>query len=57
MKKHNWTEVAKRAAADPKRPGAKCKPMSALGLLLAVRLFRASNKESPTQKELIDGHD
>lgn len=25
MKKHNWTEIAERAAADPKRPGAKCK--------------------------------
>jgi DHA1 family tetracycline resistance protein-like MFS transporter len=29
--------------------------MSALGLLLAARLFRASNEESPTRKELIDG--
>ena len=25
MKRHNWTESAKRAAVDPKRPGAKCK--------------------------------
>jgi hypothetical protein len=30
--------------------------ISTMGLLLAAHLFRAGSKESPRQKELIDGH-